>query len=390
MEALAQPVVLISIDGMNKAFYQTKEFPTPELRRMALEGASAERVLPVFPSLTYPDHAALVTGCRPARSGVSTNVIEGSSRWYWESSHLKATPIWKAATDRGLRVALMGWPTTVGAEVEYNIPEVFFAPGTGPLTTEERIIEASTPGVLELLEVKVPKDFPTWDLMMTKACEKLLKEDRVDLLLVHLIQVDQAQHLHGPEAQEVVECAARVDELVGRIRRAAGPQALVAVVGDHGFLPYRQVLYPKAMLRAAGAPEGVSAHAAGGSAAIYGGDQAIEDYFRAESNGRYRIVSREELDEFGTLPGASFALAATAPISFSYHENGPPEEEQVRGQHGHLPEMVPTGWVMVGPGISGGTNLGDCRIIDIAPTLARRLGISLPQAEGVDRLEISR
>lgn len=384
--AQAQPVVLISIDGMNRAFYQSSDFPTPELKQMAKEGASAERMLPIFPSLTYPDHAALVTGCPPALSGVSSNIMVGKSEWYWNSKYLKATPIWKAAAEKGLRVALMGWPTTQGAKVAYNIPEVFYAPGTGPLTTEQRIEKYSTPGTMKLLGVKVPEDFPTWDVYMTGACEKLLSEHRVDLLLVHLIQVDKAEHSYGPDAPQVKEAAANVDAMVGRIRRAAGPHAVVAVVGDHGFRPYRQVIYPKKMLKEGGFPPSVQVHAMGGSAAFYHADKAVEQYFRGRSDGRYRIVTRDELDRFHTLPGASFAITALGPVMFTYKEDGPPEETRVMGQHGHLPWLVPTGWVMTGPGIAPGSELGECQIVDVAPTLAHRLGLSLPQATGVDRL----
>jgi hypothetical protein len=59
MEVGAQPTVLISVDGFNRAFYQDPGYHTPQLRRMASEGASAERVIPVFPSLTYPGHAVI-------------------------------------------------------------------------------------------------------------------------------------------------------------------------------------------------------------------------------------------------------------------------------------------------------------------------------------------
>jgi predicted AlkP superfamily pyrophosphatase or phosphodiesterase len=373
---------LISVDGFNRAFYQDPGYHTPQLRRMASEGASAERVIPVFPSLTYPGHAALVTGCLPVRSGVPTNVIEGSAEWYWESKHLKSKPIWRAAEENGMRVALMGWPTTVGAEVTHNIPEVFYVPNTGPLSTAERIALHSTKGTMELLGVEVPQDFPTWDQYMTQACEKLLKEERADLILVHLIQVDKAQHLHGPEAPEVAEAASRVDALIGRIREAAGPEALVAVVGDHGFRPYREILYPKKMLLEGGLSGEASVHAAGGSAAVYGGGPRVKEFFQTRSLGRYRMVEREELDRLGAFPGADFALAALTDAVFSYESDGPRFIEGVRGQHGHLPETVPTGWIMTGPGIRPGSNLGVCRIVDVAPTLAKRMGFSLPEADG--------
>ena len=39
---------------------------------------------------------------------------------------------------------------------------------------------------------------------------------------------------------------------------------------------------------------------------------------------------------------------------------------------------------IIGPGIQAGRNLGRIDMRDIAPTLAKLLGVSLPQAEGQD------
>src|SRR4051812_49391457 len=66
-------VVWISIDGLRGDYLQRVHPPT--LSRLAREGAFTTREIPVFPSLTFPNHAAQVTGTTPDRSGVPLNAF---------------------------------------------------------------------------------------------------------------------------------------------------------------------------------------------------------------------------------------------------------------------------------------------------------------------------
>ena len=70
-----QRVVVISIDAFRPEFYRGAGWDTPNLHRLAHEGASAERMLSVFPSVTYVNHTSLVTGVRPARHGIMANTV---------------------------------------------------------------------------------------------------------------------------------------------------------------------------------------------------------------------------------------------------------------------------------------------------------------------------
>jgi len=56
----------------------------------------------------------------------------------------------------------------------------------------------------------------------------------------------------------------------------------------------------------------------------------------------------------------------------------------VLGTHGHLPDLpdLRAAFFVVGPGIPAGRSLGLVDMRDIAPTLAQRLGLTLPAAEG--------
>ena len=87
-------VVLVSIDGLRPEFYRDPRWPAPTLQWMAREGAQAEGVRGVFPSVTYPSHTTLVTGALPARHGVLYNTpfepAGQTGAWYWEASAIRA------------------------------------------------------------------------------------------------------------------------------------------------------------------------------------------------------------------------------------------------------------------------------------------------------------
>jgi hypothetical protein len=54
------------------------------------------------------------------------------------------------------------------------------------------------------------------------------------------------------------------------------------------------------------------------------------------------------------------------------------------GNHGHLPDLpdLRASFFLVGPGVPSGHSLGLIDMRDIATTLARRLNLALPAADG--------
>ena len=383
----AQPVVVVSIDGLSPDFYLSEKYDPPTLKLLARQGASADRVYPVFPSFTYPNHTSLATGCYPATHGIHGNLVADGPAWYWEETHIRVPTLWQEAKREGRRVGLLSWPVSVGAEVDFNIPEVFHVPGANELSTAELLARHSTPGLLERFEVEVPETFREWDEETRRVAVGLLREQTVDLMLVHLIQVDKAQHDYGPDAPEVEDAISLADAIVDDIRKAAGPDATLVIVGDHGFRSYRHIFRPLAILREAGLEHRARVKATGGSAAIYTDSPEVRALFSTDEPAIDRILSQEELAEMEAFPGANFCLLAAPDYIFSRFVEGPDHTDRVKGQHGHLPEQVPTGLIIHGPGVPSNTKLGSPELIHVAPTIAHLLGISLPQAQGQSLLE---
>src|SRR5262245_50805229 len=149
-------VILISVDGMPPDYYTAPEklgLRVPTLTMMKQSGAYADGMEGVYPTVTYPQHTTMVTGLRPAAHGIVQNrVFEAPSEpqtryWYWYAKALKAETLWTVAKKAGLTTAAVGWPVTVGAEIDYNVSEIY-DPGENP-ATGNWTAKHSTPRLLE-------------------------------------------------------------------------------------------------------------------------------------------------------------------------------------------------------------------------------------------------
>lgn len=154
-------VLLFSVDGLRPEIYRDERWPAPVLQQLARGGAFALAVRSVFPALTYPAHATLVTGVLPARHGIVHNEEFGSGaesdRWLWNASAIRVPTLWGAVRARGGTTAAVSWPVTVGAGIDWNIPDIWVPGNTTPIAP---IRDATTPpGLFE--EARARSDGPT-------------------------------------------------------------------------------------------------------------------------------------------------------------------------------------------------------------------------------------
>jgi len=410
--ARALHVVIVTLDGLRPEFYLDDTYAAPELRALMKTGSHARVAEGVFPTVTYPSHTSIVTGVRPARHGVLYNTIATPAgtrgRWYEEATDLRAPPIWEWARAAGLTTAAVSWPATAGARIDLLVPERDYYAQKEPL---DRLRADSTAGIFERLGVmpkaEMFKDVVLWDVFLTETATAIIRQTRPRLLLLHLVQTDYFQHRAGRDGAEVKSAVARVDAHVGALRRALSEAGLadrsvIIVTGDHGFEDATKAVHPNVILARAGlrgCPEPgdgwrATAHVAGGSAGILvnpPGDAtaaaAAEAALRAEAGDRYTIVSRQELDALGAMTNAAFALAAAPGHAIGGQCRGAPVREsgdRVAGLHGYLPSLprMATGFIAAGAGGRAGVALERVRLVDVAPTAARLLGLAAPPVEG--------
>src|SRR5579859_2946157 len=107
--AHAAPVLMISIDGMKPEYITQADahgMKLPYLRSMIANGAYAQGVIGVWPTVTYPSHTSLVTGVPPAVHGIYNNLefdpeMRYSGAWNWYAGAIKSPTLWKVAHNAG-------------------------------------------------------------------------------------------------------------------------------------------------------------------------------------------------------------------------------------------------------------------------------------------------
>ncbi|GAB4186970.1 MAG: ectonucleotide pyrophosphatase/phosphodiesterase [Wenzhouxiangellaceae bacterium] len=410
---------MVSIDGLRPEFYLEPQWPAPTLQRLAREGSYARQVRPAFPSVTYPNHTSMVTGAWPARHGIHYNSPfnpQGDSgEWYWHAEAIRAPTLWQRLGDRAVTAAV-GWPVSVGAAIDYNLPEVW-TPGRFDDFTAPLRQAANPPGLLELIEreatgrwtdERIANDHPRRDLLTANAVAWLMTEKQPALTLWHLIALDHAQHQQGRDGNEVREALAAVDTAVGLVLdhlRKAGmlENSAIIVTGDHGFLNIHTRLAPNALLRQAGLLDSHQQRrdwraaflTTGASAFLHlrqaddeatlAAVQALLAELPAPQRDLFQILSRDELRALGSAPDADLALTPKAGIHFTSDSDAPWRQPVSGGQHGNLPDnqALHTGLVVWGRGVHSGVVAEQLNITDIAPLAAALLGHDFEAPDGV-------
>ncbi len=206
MTALSQHVVLVSIDGLRPEFYLDDRYPLPTLRMLKERGAHAKAVRGVFPTVTFPSHTTIITGATPAQHGVYYNEVfdpkNESTRGFWESSWIKVPTLWDAARAKGLTTATVWWPVTVGAQVGWNIPDIWSVSKDTTVLQKLRLLHTPK-GLIEEIEraatgiwteERIQNDEFEREEIATSAAAYILETHKPNLLLVHIVVADRYQH----------------------------------------------------------------------------------------------------------------------------------------------------------------------------------------------------
>jgi predicted AlkP superfamily pyrophosphatase or phosphodiesterase len=416
-------LVLVSVDGLRPDYVLEADrygLAVPHLRRLVAEGAYASGVAGVAPTVTFPSHVTQVTGVSPARHGISANepfdpAGEDDHVSSWSADDIRVPTLWDAAADRGFVTSSVDWPVTAGARITYNIPQYW-----RPRSAQERKLQRLliTPGLLVEAERRLGP-YPASHLWSVDQDERraafntyLIQTRKPRLHLAYLAGLDDAEHASGPFSPAAAAALERIDAMVGRIREAAeanGP-AIVAVVSDHGFRRTRHELHLNAALREAGlirlGPKGsvaswrAEAWGMGGSAAVVLRDPAdqaaratvarvLAELEADPRSGIARVLRGGEVAATGGFEGAAFVVSLRGEHRFGDDLYGPTVREgEPWGTHGNLPDdrEMDAAFFLAGPGVPAGRRLGRIDMRDIAPTLAARLELTLPAAEGRDVL----
>jgi len=240
----------------------------------------------------------------------------------------------------------------------------------------------------------------------------LIGKHQPEFMTVYLTALDHEQHLEGPASPAAYKVLERIDVLIGKLvaaQREAHPDAVIAIASDHGFAALDTEVnlfraFIDAGLITVDAQNKVTSWRAmpwpsGGSAAIILADvadpkleQQVADVLGAlKKNPELkidRILTQSEIEAKGGNPGAKFYIGFKPGAAAGGYKgaNAPLiSKASYRGTHGYFPDepFMRAAFMIMGPVIRKGHDLGIIDMRSIAPTIAQILGASLPKAEAV-------
>jgi predicted AlkP superfamily pyrophosphatase or phosphodiesterase len=426
-----QPVLMISVDGMKPEYVTHADehhLQLPTLRRILAQGAYAEGVVGVFPTVTYPSHTTLVTGVSPAIHGILNNQRFDPERhfggaWYWYSEQIEVPTLYTAAHAAGVSTASVSWPVTVDSTaIDTLIPEYWRGELGGPANPDDRfMMNAVSRPDGEVARIAARTSTPymmgndtslAGDEIRTRFSLDILAQHKPLFMTIHLSSLDEKEHEHGPFSPEANADLEGIDAMLGRLvaqELANYPNAVIAIVSDHGFadvdhatnlyIPFIEAGLIDATTSATGVPTVKSWKAepwlAGGMAAILLRDPAdttTRDQVAAllaklaadPANGIEAVLDHNAIAALGGFPDAAFLVTFKAGYYTGGALTGPLVISQPgRGTHGYSPATTPqmhASFFLTGQNIAPHKDLGIIDMRQIAPTLAQILGIPLPTA----------
>ncbi|EYU28415.1 hypothetical protein ABFS82_12G121300 [Erythranthe guttata] len=222
LTTLKNPVVLlVSLDGFRFG-YQFKT-DTPNIDRLIENGTEAELgLIPVFPTLTFPNHYSIVTGLYPAHHGIVNNffIDPQTGDFFTMASHEPkwwlGEPLWETVANHGLKASTYFWPGSEVKKGSWKCPKEYCM-----------FYNSSVPFVDRVDAVLNYFDLPSNEIP--------------SFMTLYFEDPDHQGHKVGPDDPRINEAIARVDKMLGRLingleKRGVFEDVSIVLVGDHGMV----------------------------------------------------------------------------------------------------------------------------------------------------------
>ncbi|RBP46132.1 putative AlkP superfamily pyrophosphatase or phosphodiesterase [Roseimicrobium gellanilyticum] len=422
-------VILISVDGLAHYYFEDPKAEMPTIRRLAAEGARAKHMTTSLPTVTWPNHTTLVTGVHAGKHGVIGNdffdrkeqkVVAYIPDPVFNKDEIVKTPtIYDVVHDAGMSTAGICWPASRGAKSwDWTIPDVF---------DQATFEQYSTPSLLaECREAGIPfekqnewckagtagKPMRDW-LYANLACH-IIRKHKPKLMCLHYMSVDGLQHGYGSKTPEAYWAINDSDNRIRQVVEAVEDAGLkdkttFVVTADHGFITYKKRIQPNVLLKKEGLIKAalgnkvterrVWCHAQG-VAYIYILDQANRDALLkdltpklAALEGIEEVIEEKDFAKYGLETAAKDPRMPDLILSpkDGYVIGGDVGGDELvvaadapKGAHGYSPAnpLMDASFVISGAGIKKGVIIDKMANIDVAPTMAKLLGVEIKGADG--------
>ena len=420
-------VIVLSIDAMVNEDINYLIKTSQRFRSLVENGARVLETRTIYPSVTYPCHTSMSSGCYPYKHGVTNNAEWRPGQlknvpWNWFAKAIKCPDIFTAAKKAGLKTACVFWPVTGNHEyIDYNLPEYW--PQNETETYEEAYLRAgTTPDVWEkcvkpyIKGVKVRSHPGTDDFLCEAACA-MIRNYQPHLLMIHMGDQDSFRHRYGLFNDWTLRGARDAERWLFDLMEATKQAGVYEdtdffLTSDHGQLEIVRNVKPNVIFADHGLIEvngdgtmkdwKAYCSSTGLSAQVVLKDpddkeirQKTYDLLKwMRDEGVYgisEVYTAEEIMEKEHLAGNfSFVIETDGYSSFAEDWKRPLVKQLDlsdyrfgRATHGHNPDKGPQPiFLGFGPDIFPGVTIGRVPTVDEAPTYAKILGVEMPWADG--------
>lgn len=360
-------VILISFDGFKPEYLD--RFDLPNFKRAIARGVRARRMIPVFPSLTFPNHYSLVTGLHVERHGIVSNTFYDPARKQayslsdrravTDGSWYRGEPIWVTAETQGMVAGMFFWP---GSEAPINgVRPTFWKEYDAAVPNAARVT-----GVLDWL--------------------RLPEERRPHILTLYFNDVDSASHRNPLAAPEIERAAQSLDNALGALMGGIESLGLrdrvfLVLTSDHGmvetgadFTIRLDSLVDSSLIQTAYGGPVANIHVRGGGAAALTVRDRINArlshgraWLRGELPERYHYRGDPRAGDVIIVMDESWTIA-TSILTRPFGRWG------MHGWEPALPSMHAL-FAIAGPEVREGATIDEVQNIDVYHLLAELLGL---------------
>ena len=391
-------------------------------------GSLITNVESVYPTLTYPAHATIMTGMYPKNHGIINNTLNKFSdvnpNWYWYRKYIKTNTLYDLASEKGLTTAALLWPVTGRSKINYNLTEIF-----APKPWQNQIVMSALSGSVKY-QLDLNKRFghlrnglsqPALDNFVHESVKYTISKYKPNLLLIHYTDVDTNRHNHGYDSKEANDALLRHNERLGEIIKTLKENSIfedstIVALGDHSALDGEYLIRLNSLFRENGLlkvnDKGIIksykavAKTCDGSSYIYLKDKndtetynkvhdILEKLIDNPNSPIEFILNSKEAEDFGADPNCTFMVEANLNYYFVDEAIGDIVEKikedeigkvshRTKATHGYHPKKAnyTTFFIACGKGIKKGVKIDGGSLINHGPTLAKLLGVNLGNTDG--------
>ena len=349
-------ILFLTADGFRTDYVEWYQPPT--IKQLISEGVRVVHATNVFPSVTSPNMASLVTGSYPRTTGIGCNA-------QYEKEH-----------DR------------ISSHIRNNgaitIAETLHRAGWKTAAVNHFMLQKS---VQTYMDAGYDESEKTSDAIL-----ELLKDSEIRFIGVIYGATDHAGHRYGPRSEEVRKAVLGIDSALARViqalkDRGVYEQTLITFNSDHGMSAFEDKqasIEPAKALEKAGFKVAKSEEELKDDTQIVVLSYGVRlVYFRKPlseaDSARVRavlsgiegveILERARLDALGCHNNHSGDLIISPLPGYTISNAG-----KTGGQHGRFTEQNPI-LVFRGPGFKRGATVDAANTVDAVPTLLRLTGI---------------